>query len=462
MLPRPTALLPDCHPPSLAPPPPPSAAARAAAAHRYLLLCSSHHIPCTAHPLSEVRLRALRSLQFKLQHGLLDAMTAAATDAPERLLDFLALSSPAAEPSDALAALEVLAVLAAQPATAACLLRHGADQVLIRLADEAPPCTRPATALLGALLAAAAEVPPCYDEDEGSRQEKRLTAPVAPLQQHNHQQQLQLWGSPGPLIACSGATQPWPTPPASAAASRPTSPSRRPPPPPDLEDVLAACGRRVAAACLSEEDAQQLFEVALDLAEQAEEAALLAALATLRHGVLADMPAAAVAGEPAVAQALLRLVAGSGSRPKAAAAALQVLHTLAASLAAADEAGEGEPGVPLAPFAYQGLLRCVALCGSDSTLQHEALATALALVPLLAPGPDCGTSGQPTAAVMAPLLAALADALRLGLVSGWSTLLAVLHLAGVASLSSTALLCNHAQPCPSLHLPAVGWGVHRR
>lgn len=353
-----------------------------------------------------MRYRALRSLQFKLQHGLLDA--AALGAAPERLLDFLAAEpQPAA---DALAALELLAAAATDPATAARLLRCGADRVLIQLADEAaPPVCSAATDVLGQLLTAAAEAPPWQEPAGGGGPESSAATP-APLQPASHQ--LVLWSHASPQHL-----PPLPSPP---PAATPASPPPRPKaPPPDLEQVLARCGRRVLAPQLSEEDSQQLFEVALELAEQADEAALLATLATLRHGVLADMPAAAVAAEPSLVQALLRLAArgggGGAGSPAAAGAALQALGQLAAGLTAAGEAGEGKAGLSLAPLAYQGLLRCGSLL-NDCALQHEALHAALALVPLLAPAPG-GAAGQPGAAVMAPLLAVLSDAVRLSLVS---------------------------------------------
>jgi hypothetical protein len=362
----------------------------------------AHCLPtAAAHDLPEVRHRALRSLQFKVQHGLLNAADPAAPAIVEHLLAFLSVAG--SEPTDALVALELLAVLAQEPPLAAQLLQLGADQVLIQLADATPACTQPATALLGALLCqrgtqrVGGSMAPSGNCQELKQQE--LCSPTA------QQCQVDSWGS--------RTLSPHWQPTALAAA-------RSPAPGPSPADLLAATSLQVRAIQLSAEDSQQLFELALELQPQpewAEDAALLASLATLRHGVLADMPAAALAGEPALLHGLLA-VAGIRGHPQVAAAALQVLRTMGQGLVEASDAAEGEPGLPVAPLAFNALLRCAPLL-SDTALQHEALATALALVPLLAPvkgTPD--SDSRASCRAMAPLLAALTDALRLGLVSG--------------------------------------------
>ena len=74
-----------------------------------------------------MRHRALRSLHFKLQHGLLSASVATADAAELGLEQLLAFLDPAAagsgETADALAvAMELLVALAKQPAVASLLL----------------------------------------------------------------------------------------------------------------------------------------------------------------------------------------------------------------------------------------------------------------------------------------------------------------------------------------------------
>ena len=353
-----------------------------------------------------MRHRALRSLQFKVQHGLVSAADLAAPAIVEHLLAFLSGVS-SSEPTDALVALELLAVLAQEPLLAAHLLQLGADQVLIQLADASPACTQPATALLGALLC-----------QRGVEHAGGSVAPSVNSHQHHQQQEMR---SPT-AQHCQPAS--WDSP----AFSPPWQPTALadahcPAPGPSPDDLLASTSRQVRAIQLSAEDSQQLFELALELQPQpewAEEAALLASLATLRHGVLADMPAAALAGEPAVLHSLLA-VAGSRGHQHAAAAALQVLQATARGLLEAGDAAEGEASLAVAPLAYQALLRCAPLL-SDAALQHEALGAALVLVPLLAPAEGTPDSDNRAASrAMAPLLALLTDTLRLGLVSwvGW-------------------------------------------
>lgn len=300
-------------------------------------------------------------------------------------------------------ALELLAALARQPAAAAHLLHLGADRALIQLADEQPVCAHPATALLGELL--------CMASEAGGGQlwaGERTPEPHAQL---------------GSVAASCSSPAPLPWPEGAHLALQPaaaTHAAALPAPPPTADDLLSGYGRRVHLPALSEDDSQQLFEVALQLQpeEAGDEAVLLAALAMLQHGVLADMPAPAVAGEPAILQALLRLLDGSRSHPQAAAAAVEVLQSLAGQLESAEEAGEDAHGLALAPLAYDSLLRCAALL-TDPALQHAALAAGHALLPLLS-GTDAPatTRSAGCGAVMEPLLAALTESLRLCLVRG--------------------------------------------
>ena len=417
------------HPPLLAP---------ASAAAATTLTSRSRHPPPSLpaeHDLPEVRHRALRSLQFKVQHGLLNAADPAAPAIVEHVLAFL--SGAGSDPTDALVALELLSVLAQEPLLAAHLLQLGADQVLIQLADATPACTQPATALLGALLCLRGAQPADggMAPSSNSHQQHRLCSPTA---QHC---QVDSWGSP----ALSPTWQPT----ASTAAHSPT-PGLSP------DDLLATTSRRVRAIQLSAEDSQQLFELALELQPQpewAKEAALLASLATLRHGVLADMPAAALAGEPAVLPSLLA-VAGNREHQQAAAAALQVLQAMGHGLLEAGDAAEGEPGLPVAPLAYQALLCCAPLL-SDAALQHEALAIALALAPLLSPAKGTPDSDSRAACcAMAPLLAALTDALRLGLVS--RVYMQVFKWQPVAALCSVAASTHACHDPPFCTLQVAG------
>lgn len=408
------------------------------------------------HPLPEVRQRALRSLAFKMQHGLAAGAAATGGAAAQAVLGYLAL--PAESDEELLVALELLAVLARAPDVAAHLLRLGADRLLIHLADAVPACTHPATALLGDLLVvggAAAPAGGLQGIDGSSASTGMQWQPWEP-------QQLQQWS---PAASAAALPSPWPAaaPPqlqALAAASLPA-------PELSLADALAGCGRRVRAVALPEEDAQQLVELALRLhPDSSEEAAQVAALATLTAGVLSDMPPAAVAGQPSVVDALLRVVDGARGRPRAASAALAALQAVAAGLAAAEEAGEGDAaGLPLAHIAYQGLLRCAASL-SHSTLAGEALSAASALVPLLAPSEG---SAAPSGAAMAPLMSALADALRLGLVRACTAagvappedLAASFHALALdcATAGTLRLLASLLERMPHLATPQVGQGL---
>lgn len=404
-----------------------------------------------------MRQSALHSLQFKLQHGLLDAASLTPSEcaaAAERLLCFL-LTPPEPAPSgasdpddDAWIALELLAVMARQPGVAARLLQLGADQALIHVADEMPGCSQPATALLGELLCAAAADPgghaspaACVDTPVSACLLGGYTTPGDQLAHLAAARWEPAAPSPLPWAAASPVH-------CGAATCRPPSPQ-----PAGAATALAAGSRRIKAMQLSEDDSQQLFEVALELqperAEAAGEAALLATLSTLRHGVLADMPAAAVAAEPALLQALLRLVDGAQSRPAAAAAALAV-QSLAAALAAAEPAAEGEAGLALAPLAHDCLLRCAALL-RGSSLQPQALAAAQALLPLLELQADAGVDGGASSSgagclALAPVLAALTEALRMDLVScyliSWGVCFASSRLACLHSLGVDPLSCS--------------------
>lgn len=436
-------------------------ATAAAAAAALLPPCSASrlHPTLAAHPLPDVRQRALRSLQFKLQHGLLDAASLAADALPaaaERLLSFLLQPGGAATADDAVTALELLAVLARQPGAAAQLLQLGADHELIRVADELPGCTQLASALLGELLCSAAAEPAASAAAAASAGAAVDTWPLdsTPRPQLWHPPtaapQPSPWASPPSLPASSSVAAP-----DAAAASSPSTLW-----PAAVASALAAGSRRVKAVQLSEDDSQLLFEVALELqserAEAAGEAALLATLATLLHGVLADMPAAAVAGEPALLHALLRLVDGAQGRPAVAASALSVLQALAEALAAAEPAAEGEVGLALAPLAHECLLRCAALL-RDGGLQPQALATAQALLPLLELPADTGLGGgtsssSSSSSWLAPLVAALTEALRLNLVSRMRTsdivaLSHLLHCCGDCWLRCRLPCVHDACPC---------------
>ncbi|PRW20587.1 hypothetical protein C2E21_8958 [Chlorella sorokiniana] len=434
-----------------------------------------------AHPLPDVRRRALRSLQFKLQHGLLDAASltgAHALDAAERLLSFLLhplepAGGSASGAGDALIALELLAVLARQPGAAAQLLQLGADQALIRMADDLPGCSQPASALLGELLcSAAADAAAC--PPPAALAGTAVSTDAAPLPASTPITQLAYSAGtqPEPSPWASPSSLPWAamSPVGAAATSRPSTPW-----PAAAASALAAGSRHIRAVHLSEDDSQQLFEVALELQperfEAAGEASLLATLATLRYGVLADMPAAGVAGEPALLQALLRLVDGAQGHPAAAAAALGVLQALAASLAAAEPAAEGEAGLPLAPLAHECLLRCAALLCNHS-LQPQALAAAQGLLPLLQlpadAGTDSGGSGSGSGSgclALAPVVVALTEALRLELLSectaagvappaSWATGFHALVL-GPSTLGILQLIRGLVQRRPRLLSPQV-------
>ncbi|KAL4440183.1 hypothetical protein ABPG75_003184 [Micractinium tetrahymenae] len=395
-----------------------------------------------AHPLAEVRRRALRSLLFKQQHGLLAAADVGAA-LPHVIagLDLSCAAAAAGDPADALATLQLLHSLIGSGQggeAAAKAMQCSADQALIRLADTAPACTVPATALLGKLLCACGEAgqdctaTPCRQHRPGSGR----AASASPATRHPALQagRLPAAAALSPSLPPSPPLAPWSSP--QCAASEASPPAGAASSNAWVAAPAGSCGsldslpRSAAAEALSEEDQQQLFEVALELGAEpgavpADETALLATLATLRHGVLADMPAAAVAGEPALAASLLRLLEGGQARPRVAAAALGALQALAAKLGAAESATraaspgaagqreEGRDAGSAAALASAALLRCAQLC-SDGFLRHAALPAAAAFVPLLAiPAGKLGAASK----LMAPLLDALADALHLTLVA---------------------------------------------
>lgn len=393
-----------------------------------------------------MRRRALRSVLFKQQHGLLAAADlGAALPHIVTALDLSSMSAAAGDPADALAVLQLLDSLMHSGQAgkwAERALQCRADQALIRLADAATACTAPASALLGQLLCADGEAgqacamqTPCiggqldHSNDKGASASPAASRPVLQIGT------LHAAATPSGLLPPSPPLALWSYPHLAASSALPAMRAE----PVDAwagsstSSGLGTLPRSAAAEALSEEDQQQLFEVALELgaephAATPDEAALLSTLATLRHGVLADMPAAAVAGEPALVASLLRLLDGAGPQPRAAAAALDALQVLAAQLgasrAAAQAAAAALPGYVglqegrrddegTAALARQVLLRCAKLC-SNPSIRHAALPAAAAFAPLL--GILDGGPG-PARKLLAPLLDALTDTVHLSLVS---------------------------------------------
>lgn len=396
-----------------------------------------------------MRRRALRSLLFKQKHGLLAATDVGA--ALPHVVAALDLSCPAAaagDSTDALALVQLLDSLAfsSQSGTGAAHALHcGADQALIRLAEAAPACTALASALLGNLLCTRGEAggadsmlaPRTAGKPSPGSNRAASASPASSRQALQGGSLQTATALPSSNLPPSPPTALWPSPPSGAF---PASPGMRATAP-DAWPICASGScvlpeslpRSAAAEALSEEDQQQLFEVALELGTQrggapADEPALLATLATLWHGVLSDMPAAAVAGEPALAASLLRLLEAVDPQPLVAVAALHALQALAAQLGASQLAGHAAASASseaagqleesrdvrcIAALAREGLLRCARLC-SDARLQHAALPAAAALVPLLRlPAGRMDVARR----LLAPLLDTLADALHLSLVS---------------------------------------------
>lgn len=432
--------------PLLPPPPPPPLLLSVRLATSFELF--PFHLCHAAHPLAEVRRRALRSLLFKQEHGLLAAPdTDAALPHVVAAMDLSCTAAAAGDPADALAVMQLFGSLMGSERDgngADHALQCVADQALIRLADAAPTCTAAATALLGKLLCARGEagyacsaLVPCLASRPGPGSDTAASASPAASRPALQGGRLQPAVASTSNLVHSPPVALWSSPQSAAFSASPVA--RASPADAWTGSGTSGCGglesmpRSAAAEALSEEDQQQLFEVALELgagpgSAVADEAALLATLATLRHGVLADMPAAAVAGEPALVTSLLRLLEGGGQRPRVAAAALGTLQALAARLGASQATGHAAaPASPeagrhpddsrdansAAVLAHAALLRCAKLCGNAS-LRHVALPAAAALVPLLSV--LAGGFGA-ARKLLAPLLDTLADALHLTLVS---------------------------------------------
>ena len=409
------------------------------------------------HPLPEVRERALRSLQFKLQHGLLPAEALAAdTTLLRGLLACLELGAGSGEAGAAAAALEVLAAVARDPGVAAALLELGTDQVALGLQDRLPA---PAQGLLDELLAGLFLVrqrPEGLSAEDG-RGPAHHTVPL---------------GEGGGFREGLPPRAPGAVAPALPAPAEPKQPRWQPgsPSSPGAWAIAAAPGTVAGAATLSThcagaskcgsdavinssvggsadsaalvrgglclrarplscEDRQQLDDLCGRLAHCESEAEASLALLQLQ-GALADVPAPSLLAGTDVVPALLAVTSRAAPGSRLAEAALCSLHRLVLGLrcaAAEAEAAQGgqEPAapacsVPLAPAAHQMLLACSASLG-DPRLHHVAVPLLADLASLARPARElapaeaaafcCGWRGA---------MAALADALRLAMVGAWT------------------------------------------
>ena len=387
------------------------------------------------HTLSDVRCRALHSVKAKLQQGLLH-LDGEADGLLAGLLGYLRL--PCSDGEAALA-LEVLTVLASQPAAAAKLLEvgGGADGLLAAL-QQVPACAVNAELLLGEVLCARAQAP-CSGPPAAERQEERPPAgavgqppagthafPVRGL--HSLASSPQQAAGPACPQPAERSPEVW-----SILAVRGPSCLSAPaiaachaPAPASSMQLLGQLGPRVHRVRLGEEDEQQLFEIVVQLQPTCDEGTALLALAQMRHGVLADMPVEAVAAQPNMVTSLLQLTMAPSAhlRRHALACLDQILQSLAA-LGPGCQAGPGsmeDSVVALGTLAHQVMLQCLPLL-SDAEVVHLALPLARKLPPLLAPPPTLVAEEEfshlatPFFKSYRPLLGALATALQAALVS---------------------------------------------
>lgn len=402
--------------------------------------------PNTAHPLPDVRTRALHSLRTKLQHGLLTLDDLQQQHGAVLLPGIIACLDQEGLPSegDADAALELLAAIATRPVLAARLLDLGADALLLRL-QRAPAYARKAQTMLQVLLYAHGQ----------HKQALPLAASPAPTSDVGKQsprcqlQQLQASSPPLALLAPSVARRLsgeelsracYELPPVAAAAAAATTAASIPASetavhmissvsrlvPQNSMQLLEQLGLRVHCAQLASEDEQQLFDLAMQLQPGVEEGVTLLALAQLRHGVLDDMPPEAVAAQPGLVESLVELTAVcSPHLSRQALACLDALLSALAVLPPERHAGPGsldEHALAVAPLAHATLLRCFTLLSDERMLPH-ALSLAQRLMGLLTPPSALLEEAEiqhlvlPFFKAYRPLLAAAADAMVNALVS---------------------------------------------
>ncbi|GAB4820510.1 hypothetical protein N2152v2_007556 [Parachlorella kessleri] len=379
------------------------------------------------HPLLEVRTRALRSLQFKLQHGLLPP-GALARD-KELLAALLGwFQYEADEPSMAVA-LEVLAALARSPEIASQLLSLGADitvlglalpdylagladQLLADLYSSRRAQSHGSGAGIMASGPASYTVPPSANLHGGSGS----ATPIALLPP---QLETRARASPsGEEQQLLGSQNAWCTPAASSL-----SPTPQPGQAPWRSGALALnqLAPYIQSVQLSGEDRQQVEDLVQQLQHAESEPAIHTALLQLRAGVLADMPVEGILTGTNVVAALLHLTTrGPASTvPKA---ALTCLHELVAKVAVV--IGGTAPAstsltLPIGSTLHQIMLAACAVLG-DAQL-HSMLFPLLAdLAPLTTVAsvlhPDCEEAAA-LCSSWRQCLAAIADALRLAMVA---------------------------------------------
>lgn len=396
-----------------------------------------------AHALPEVRRRALRSVQFKLQNGLL-APAALAQDA-DLLAGLLGWFERDADEASCAVALEVLSALAQHPGVAAQLLALGADQVMLRLQPHLPPYLGAlADQLLADLCigrrgagseraAGCDELPACYSvpQLEGCLQ----PAAVVQLKSLTGWSPLRL-ASPGQELSAA-PSQPARTAPDTPGSAFGHSSSRlaaQQGPGRDSQaaaitqqrlEALARYGRSVTAVHLLPEDQQQLSDLVaqLQLERPEDEVTVRQALLQLHAGALADIPVAGILAAPGAVAALVRLVNG-GAPVAVRQAALKCLHgvvsSMAAAVSAAEEAAsaaEAAEATPIGPAAHQLLHACARALG-DARLHHVAVALLADLLPLTASTGPLSTEEAAAAFCFSwrSALAAIADALHLAMV----------------------------------------------
>lgn len=407
----------------------------------------AHALPAplhAAHALPEVRRWALRSVQFKLQNGLL-APAALVQDA-DLLGGLLGWFERDADEASCAVALEVLSALAQHPGVAAQLLALGADQVMLRLQPHLPP-------YLGALAdqlltdlcisgrgaghdgaAGCDELPACYSvpQLEGCLQPAaavqleslagwsplRLASPGQELSAAPSQPARTAPDMPGSAFGHSSSSS-WAVQQGASRDSQAAASTQQ------RMEALARYGRSVNAAHLSPEDQQQLSDLVaqLQLERPEDEATAQQALLQLHAGALADIPVAGILAAPGVVAALLSLV-NSGAPAAVRLAALDCLHGVVSSMAAAVSAAEEPAGAaetaeatPIGPVAHQLLQACARALG-DARLHHVAVALLADLLQLTASAGPLSTEEAAAAFCYSwrSALAAIADALHLAMV----------------------------------------------
>jgi hypothetical protein len=381
------------------------------------------------HPLLEVRQRALRSLQFKLQNGLLPP-DALARDAP-LLAALLSWFQHDTDEASMAVALEMLSAMARNTAVAAQLLALGADQMVLGLRLPAY-LTGLADQLLADMYSSRrAQDPPgssgavaCYtvpvSTEELSSAEAALALPYLPSEPGV------CWSPPrkispptsSPEAVSWGSSRAAPGPDAtSSVVSRVFGQGS------SHTDALAQHGLHVKDMQLSGEDRKQLEDLVLQLAHSNDEASVHMALLQLQAGALADVPVEGILAGTDIVPALLQLVA-SGASSTLPGPALACIHQLVRSIAAAvDNAAtsSGRPAglatTPIAPTTHSLLLACCAAL-NDIQLHHITIPLLADLVLLTRPACPFLTNSAKAAFCCSwrQALGAVADALHLAMV----------------------------------------------